>query len=129
MKTGVHPRACAHACGRAGVGSCARPAAGPHAYVGAAPCAARRALLELALTAGVGAAAGLRPGSVRAQPAKLSKAAVKYTDAGAVEGKDCDDCSQFVPGPAPADFGTCRIVDGPIHPHGHCLAFTPKRKP
>ena len=93
------------------------------------PCATRRALLELALTAGIGAAAGLRPGSAAAEAARLSKAAVKYTDTGNVEGKDCDDCSQFVPGPASDGPGTCRIVDGPIAPHGHCIAFTPKRKP
>jgi hypothetical protein len=88
------------------------------------PCATRRALLEHALTAGIGAAAGLRSGAAPAQPARLSKAAVKYTDAGGAEGRDCDDCVHFVPGPAPADLGTCRIVEGPIHPHGHCIAFT-----
>ena len=119
MRTGA--QACAHPCAHPGAGACVR--------AGAGPCATRRAVLGLALTAGIGAAAGLRTGSAHAQAAKLSKAAVKYTDAGAVEGKDCDDCSQFVPGSAPADFGTCRIVEGPIHPHGHCLAFTPKRKP
>ena len=93
------------------------------------PCATRRALLELAFTAGIGAAAGLRLGPAVAEAARLSKAAVKYTDTGNVEGKDCDDCSQFVPGPAADGPGTCRIVDGPIAPHGHCIAFTPKRKP
>ena len=59
---------------------------------------------------------------------KLAKAAVQYTDAGNVPGKDCDDCSQFVPGKTPRDTGTCKLVDGDINPHGHCIAFTPKPK-
>ncbi len=42
--------------------------------------------------------------------------------------KDCDDCYQFVPGKAAKDTGTCRLVEGNINPHGHCLAFTPKPK-
>ena len=90
------------------------------------PCATRRALLELAFTAGIGAAAGLRPGPAVAEAARLSKAAVKYTDTGNVEGKDCDDCSQFVPAASPDRPPTCRIVEGPISPHGHCIAFSPK---
>jgi hypothetical protein len=49
-------------------------------------------------------------------------------DAGKVEGKDCDDCSQFVPGKTARDLGTCKIVEGEINPHGHCIAFTPKPK-
>jgi hypothetical protein len=45
-----------------------------------------------------------------------------------MEGKDCDDCSQFVPGATPDAPGTCRIVEGAISPHGHCIAFTPKAR-
>src|SRR5256885_3137475 len=29
---------------------------------------------------------------------KLAKSAVQYVDAGEEEGKDCDDCNQFIPG-------------------------------
>ena len=61
-----------------------------------------------------------------AAPAKLAKEAVKYTDVGTVEGKDCDDCSQYEPPVAPDRAPTCRIVEGPISPHGHCIAFSPK---
>lgn len=90
-----------------------------------APCASRRDALKL----GLGVAAGaMAVGNAFAQPARLSKEAVKYTDSGNVEGKDCDDCSQFVPGRSAGDMGTCKIVDGPIHPHGHCIAFSPKPK-
>jgi len=46
-----------------------------------------------------------------------------------VPDKDCDDCSQFVPGKTVKDTGTCKLVEGDINPHGHCLAFTPKPEP
>ena len=90
--------------------------------------ATRRRVLRLALTSGVGLAAGLGWRATSAQAAKLSKQAVQYTDAGTAPGKDCDDCSQFEPGPSASAAGSCRIVDGAISPHGHCIAFTPKAK-
>ena len=67
-------------------------------------------------------------GSASAASSKLTKAAVQYTDAGNVPDKDCDDCYQFVPGKTAKDTGTCKLVEGDINPHGHCLAFTPKPK-
>ncbi len=59
---------------------------------------------------------------------KVSKASMQYTETGNVAGKDCDDCTQFLPGKSVKDTGTCKIVEGDISPHGHCLAFTPKPK-
>ena len=70
----------------------------------------------------------LTPRRALAASDKVSKAAVQYTDTGNLAGKDCDDCSQFLPGKSLKDPGTCRIVEGDISPHGHCLAFTPKSK-
>ena len=63
---------------------------------------------------------------VSAAETKLAKSVVQYVDAGKEEGKDCDDCIQFIPGKTPRALGTCKIVEGEINPHGHCLAFTPK---
>jgi hypothetical protein len=77
---------------------------------------------------GVGFAVLAMPRQAQAAAAKLAKAAVRYTDAGTAAGKDCDDCSQFVPGASATDAATCRIVEGTISPHGHCIAFTPKAK-
>jgi hypothetical protein len=87
-----------------------------------------------ALRGGLGAIAAvaivwIAPRSALAASDKVSKAAVQYTDNGNVAGKDCDDCSQFLPGTSVKDPGTCKIVEGEISPHGHCLAFTPKPKP
>jgi hypothetical protein len=70
----------------------------------------------------------LTPRRALAASDKVSKAAVQYTDTGNVAGKECDDCSQFLTGKSLKDPGTCRIVEGDISPHGHCLAFTPKSK-
>jgi hypothetical protein len=58
---------------------------------------------------------------------KLSKAAVKYQDK-STEGKDCDDCAQFVPGKRAGAAGTCKVVEGSISPHGYCVAFVAKPK-
>jgi len=93
-----------------------------------AACASRRDALKLGLGAGAGMAIVMMTGSAFSQSIKLSKDAVKYTDAGNVEGKDCDDCSQYVPGKSANDSGTCKIVEGSINPHGHCIAFSPKPK-
>jgi hypothetical protein len=68
--------------------------------------------------AGIGAAAS-------AQQVKLAKAAVQYQDVGNSPGKDCDDCLHFDAGKDPKTMGTCKIVEGDIAPHGHCIAFTP----
>ncbi len=58
---------------------------------------------------------------------KLEKTAVKYQDK-PKDGKDCDDCMQFVAGATPKAMGTCKMVEGAISPHGYCAAFTPKPK-
>jgi hypothetical protein len=68
-------------------------------------------------------------GYPRAAPAKLAPAAVKYVAAGAVAGKACIECSQFIAGATVRELGSCKIVDGAIDPRGHCIAFSPKTKP
>ena len=59
--------------------------------------------------------------------AKLAKSAVAYQET-AKNGKDCDDCIQFVAGASAQAPATCKIVEGPISPHAYCQAFTPKPK-
>ena len=65
----------------------------------------------------------------RAQAGKLAKDAVRYVDKGDTPGKECDDCMHYLAPANARESATCKIVDGPISPHGHCLAFTPKAKP
>ena len=64
-------------------------------------------------------------GAACARATKLSKAQVQYRDR-PHDGKDCDDCVQFVAGEGPGVAGSCKVVAGVISPHGYCLAFTPK---
>jgi hypothetical protein len=78
--------------------------------------------------AGVGIAVLAMPRQAQAAAAKLAKAAVRYTDAGTAAGKDCDDCLHYVAAGSPGAAASCRIVEGPISAHGHCIAFTPQRK-
>jgi hypothetical protein len=84
----------------------------------------RRSLITRAL-AGI-AIASLTATRTSATDAKLAKSAVQYEDVGKQKGADCDDCVQFIPGRTANAFGTCKIVEGEISPHGHCIAFTPK---
>ena len=89
------------------------------------PCLTRRCALRRTAAFGLGTAIAWAATPACAQ-AKLAKDAVKYVDKGDVPGKDCDDCMHYI---APATAGgpaACRLVEGPISPHGHCVAFTPK---
>ena len=88
----------------------------------------RRAALQGGIALGMGLVVFASSGASTMAPNKLTKESVKYTDAGTERGKDCDDCSQYQPAASAAQAPTCRIVDGPISAHGHCIAFSPKPK-
>jgi hypothetical protein len=86
---------------------------------------------RLAIQHAIGAVAAvalacISSAGARAAQQKLSKTAVNYVDVNTYEGMDCDDCAHFVPGKTAKAQGTCKIVDGAISPHGHCIAFSPK---
>ena len=87
----------------------------------------RRDAMRRGLVAVAGAGLNRRAaGESPAAPAKLPKSAVKYVEMSTDKGKDCDDCSQFVPGRSADGPGSCKLVEGEINPHGHCIAFSPK---
>jgi hypothetical protein len=87
----------------------------------------RRALLKGSIRALAGfAIVSLTANSAMAAETKLAKSAVQYEDVGKKKGADCDDCVQFIPGTTANALGTCKIVEGEINPHGHCIAFTPR---
>jgi len=86
----------------------------------------RRHALRRTGALGLGAAVVWLTATPVAAQAKLAKGAVKYVDQGDAPGKDCDDCMHYI-APAKADGpGSCRLVEGAISPHGHCVAFTPR---
>jgi hypothetical protein len=83
----------------------------------------RRAVLKrAAVLAAVAAASTTR--ATLAQT-KASKAAMQYRDT--PNGKqECSNCLQFIPGKTPQAQGSCKVVAGPISPHGWCIAYAPK---
>lgn len=84
----------------------------------------RRSLMKGAIRALAGiAVVSLSVTKTLAAQAKLAKSAVQYEDVGKQAGADCDDCAQFVPGKTARALGSCKIVEGEINPHGHCIAF------
>jgi hypothetical protein len=89
----------------------------------------RRSLVKRGICALTGIAiASLAGIKALAADKKLAKSAVQYEDRAEQEGKDCDDCIQFIPGKTATALGTCKIVEGEINPHGHCIAFTPRSR-
>lgn len=89
----------------------------------------RRGALQRTAALGLGATGVWLVGSpARAQAGKLAKDAVKYVDKGDAPGKDCDDCMHYLAPANAREPATCKIVEGPISPHGHCIAFTPRAK-
>jgi hypothetical protein len=76
---------------------------------------------------GIAMASLTRTGTLAAET-KLAKSVVQYEEVARQKGADCDDCAQFIPGKTANALGTCKLVEGEINPHGHCIAFTPKPK-
>ena len=87
----------------------------------------RRALIQSGIRALASIAiVSLAAPKTFAAETKLAKSVVQYEDVGKQKGADCDDCAQFIPGKTGNALGTCKIVEGEISPHGHCVAFTPR---
>jgi hypothetical protein len=86
----------------------------------------RRLALRRSAALGLGTAVVWATALPASAQAKLAKAAVKYVDKGDVAGKDCDDCLHYIAPARAQEPASCRIVEGPISPHGHCAAFTPR---
>jgi len=87
----------------------------------------REALAAASWFIGAAALAALLPSCAVLGQVKLAKSAIAYQET-AKNGKDCDDCIQFVPGTSAQAPATCKIVEGTVSPHGYCRAFTPKPK-
>jgi len=86
----------------------------------------RRGALRRTAALGLGATIVWATPLPAAAQAKLSKDAVKYVARNDAPGKDCDDCMHYVAPAKPREAASCRLVEGPVSPHGHCVAFTPK---
>ncbi len=89
----------------------------------------RRTLGRLALV-GVAALTGCKreatcvPGAVDASTAG-ARTALKYVDQSPDAAKHCEDCVQYTQ-PQESGCGGCKVLAGPIQPHGTCVAFSKK---
>lgn len=54
-----------------------------------------------------------------AQGVIATRRAQHYVDEAPSEAERCDNCRYFQPGAA-GRCGTCRVLEGPIHPEGYC---------
>lgn len=87
----------------------------------------RRLLLYCASTLVLVAGAGCKKSTPATCPSSnltpddlQIRTALGYTDASADAAKTCAKCQQYVP----ADpCGSCKVVNGPIHPDGYCRVF------
>ena len=62
--------------------------------------------------------------SQAAKAASAAKGMLHYQES-PKDGKSCSDCTSFRPSTTPdSDIGTCKILEGPISPHGWCMAFS-----
>jgi hypothetical protein len=50
---------------------------------------------------------------------------LNYQDNSGDPSKECDKCLQFLPADHPG-CGACKVVKGPINPHGSCKSFAAK---
>jgi hypothetical protein len=64
------------------------------------------------------------PAALEPEDAKLRET-FKYADRSPDPKKLCGGCQQFLPKPE-ADCGACKLLKGPIHPRGSCVAFAAK---
>jgi hypothetical protein len=71
------------------------------------------------------ALAGLAGTGVAGAAATGSKSQFKYQST-PNNGKQCSQCTFYIPGSSSTANGTCKIVAGSISPKGWCTAFSPK---
>lgn len=90
----------------------------------------RRLLLQTSALAATGALVGCKK-EVECPPPRITaeeqaqRTALKYVDHTSDENKECGKCQQFIPDPDDG-CGSCKLLKGPIHPAGTCIAFAAK---
>lgn len=91
----------------------------------------RRRLLLVAPAAAVAFAAACKKGAPAScsdtsalTPDELTaRNSLAYTDHSLDAAQQCIKCRQYVPGKSEDACGSCKILKGPVHPHGTCRAF------
>lgn len=55
-----------------------------------------------------------------------ARVSLAYQDATPFPPKECETCVQYIAPKAEGACGTCKLLKGPVHPHGFCKSFAPK---
>ncbi len=64
--------------------------------------------------------------SLSGKAGSATKGMLHYQDS-PKDGHSCSGCSSFrPPAAADAETGTCKVLEGPISPHGWCMAYSPR---
>lgn len=91
----------------------------------------RRGLLSSAGALGVAVLAGCKKEPIACKEVELPEGDRKvrrqlgYVDQGTEADKLCRNCVQFISGTSPDGCGSCKLMQGPIHPLGSCAVFAP----
>ena len=51
---------------------------------------------------------------------------LEYVDRSPIVAQTCEKCQQWIEPPSPDQCGGCKVLKGPVHPHGHCKVFVAK---
>jgi hypothetical protein len=54
------------------------------------------------------------------------RASLAYADSSPEPEKRCVTCRQYVPPPEEGSCGSCKVMQGPVHPNGTCKVYGPK---
>jgi hypothetical protein len=92
------------------------------------PVPSRRTLMKQGVGLGIGVMLVSFAREALSDTKKVSKEAVGYSESVRMPGQDCDDCANYIAAASRQESPTCKLVEGPISPHGHCRAFMPATK-
>lgn len=63
---------------------------------------------------------------IDAQSAQMRKT-LQYVEQSKQEGKQCNNCMQWIEAEKEGGCGGCKLFSGPVNPKGYCLSYAPKQ--
>ena len=87
--------------------------------------ASRRSLMRRGAGLGMGVLFVAIAGRALGETKKISQEAAGYVFNGMTPGEVCHRCRYFIASVSSPESATCQLVEGKIHPRGHCREFTP----
>jgi hypothetical protein len=59
---------------------------------------------------------------------KQMRKTLQYVSKSPKEGKQCNNCMQWIKPKAGEKCGGCKLFSGPVNPNGYCLSYAPMKK-